>query len=143
MIPRDWNSSHAPVVEAAMRARVSIEHDAATKTFDNTTGRTSYTGSPYIVSAPARIQAVRESAAREPSQTAGETIRVTGYLVALPLDVEGDGDLLVGDLVTVLDAGDSLLASSTVLRIVEIARGTERFERDLFCQINDATGGGA
>jgi len=160
VIPARWNADHAPVVTAAMRARVSLRHDdgATTKTYlpydpehPETTGRTTYSlAAPYAADIPARIQGLREMTARGSETAAEESLRVSGYLVALALGVDDTADAVnaisTGDIVTIdsLTESDQLLLLPGVeLRVTDIVRGTERWERDLFCQLVDTTGGGA
>ncbi len=164
VIPDRWNTDHAPVAAATMRALVSLRHDAGatTKTYtpydpanpDNT-GRTTYdAASPYATDVPARIQGLREMTTRGNQATAEESLRVSGYLVTLPLDDLVDptsptdepqrGSLIAtGDIVTVIKCADPLLLlPGTELHVTDIVRGTERWERDLFCELVDTTGGG-
>lgn len=81
---------------------------------------------PYYDGA-CRVQALNGEA--RIIHTAGDRQVVADYLIVVPLAVAGAEQ----DLVTITD-GDAQLANA-VLQVLHVVRGTERFERDLYCTL--------
>ena len=132
VIPADWETSHAPVAESTMTATVDLRKPGSTTSFNEGTGQTEYVPlAPYATAQPARVQAYRETAIDRTRDVADETVRVAGYLVTLPLASNPSA----GDLVDVTACTDPQLAGRTLL-VVDTVRGSLRFERDVFCTIN-------
>lgn len=110
--------------------------------FDGALHRTVTTGpAPFAVDVPARVQALTERRGAGPAQDAADDmVRVAGYLVSLPLSGDGVDQIVVdGETNTLIDvtaSSDPLLTGKT-LRVADIVRGTNRFERDLLCTLND------
>lgn len=133
VIPADWQASHAAVAVGTMTATVSLRKPGTTSVFNEDTGQTEYTPLPaYTTGQPARIQAYRATAIDRAKDVADETLRVTGYLVTLPWAVSVDE----GDLVDVSSCTDPELAGRSLL-VIDLVRGSLRFERDVFCTINN------
>jgi hypothetical protein len=136
VIPADWDTSHAPVATKTMRALVSLRHPGSQAgAFDDTTQqRPDVPLAAYATDVPARVQAQKSTAIRGIVDAAEETLHVAGYLVTLPLDTSAE--IKAEDLIQVGSSTDPLLTGRT-LRVVDLVRGSERFERDLFCILNN------
>lgn len=120
-----------------MTLKVALRHPGSSTSFNETTQRTDLIPeAPYCTNLLSRIQAHRETAQDADSSSAEESVRTSGYLVTLPLSASLT-TLAVGDLIDVpTNCADPLLAGHS-LRIVDLVRGTLRFERDVFAVIND------
>lgn len=133
VIPDGWGAAHAVPVAGTRRATVSLRHPGGTPAWNETTQQTETVPfAPYAADQLARIQAVTNRAGG-PVEAAGETVYVRGYLVALPVTVV---DAKPGDLITVDACTDPTLVGR-VLTVVDVLRGSEVWERDLFCTLND------
>lgn len=138
VIPANWETSHAPVADRAGTAVVALRRPGSGNAFNKTSGRTEFTKlEPYATGLPSRIQGLRETARGAPTVVAAENVRITDYLVTVPLAVVA----ATGDLVEITTCSDPMLPAGAMLKVVEITRGSLRFERDLFCTILDTTGG--
>lgn len=129
VIPRNWETAHRVVFERTMRGRVALR---ITGTRQNWTGTHNdlVDNDPYAADVPARIQALSGQA--RVIQLADDTETIADYLVAIPAEHAPKA----GHLVDVTASGDAALTGRT-LRIEKVATGTERFERDLFCTLDD------
>lgn len=95
---------------------------------------------PFATNVPARIQPIGGAAGNEP-EVADDQVTVAGYRVSLPLTgVDGVDEIVVdGEQNTLIDvtaSPDPLLIGKTI-RVVDIVRGSHRFERTLLCTLND------
>lgn len=140
VVPPNWGASHAPVAAKTMTLPISLRHPGSTtSTYDPSLGFTPATPhAPYTPAGlMARVQARLESARDQVAEQAEESLRRAGYLITLPLDCAPD-EIAVGDLADFpSDCAEPALAGRTLL-IVEIGRGSLRFERDLFGVLTDA-----
>lgn len=125
------------VAAKTMTLCVALRHPGSDATYNAGLGHSVITPqAPYATNIPVRVQAHRETAQNDEKTSAEESIRITGYLVTLPLSADLTG-LATGDLIDIpSNCADDLLAGVS-LRIVEIVRGSLRFERDVFAVIND------
>lgn len=140
MIPERWQQTHGTVFAKTMTATVNLRKPGGTKTFNNTTRRTEYTGAtPYATDQAARIQAQTSRAVQPVEEQAEETLQVAGYLVTLTFDRDPAAEPATGDLVDVIDSADPLLTGRT-LKINDVMRGSLRFERDIYCTLVDPVG---
>ena len=130
VIPADWNESHAPVGQAAARGECSLRVPGLERVWDEELEQmVQVPYEPYAVEVPCRVQALSGQARQVNVAEDDET--VADYLITVPLDQQ----VLEGHLV-IVTAGDPLL-EGVVLRVEQMVRGTERFERDLFCVLAD------
>lgn len=139
VIPPDWGASHAPVAAGTMTARVSLHHTGGTITYqwsDAEQRNVPTLPAAYATDVPARLQANRETSRGDDAVSAEESIKVSGYLISLPLDGDGVDEIAVGDTIAVTTSDDPELEQIT-LRVVDIVRGSLRFERDVFASVND------
>lgn len=134
VIPAAWETDHAPVAQATMTATVNLRKPGASSTsFNVATQQTvPVPFAPYASGQPARFQAYRATAIDRAREVAEDTVRVTGYLVALPLQLNPDE----GDQIDVTACSDADLVGRT-LTVVDLVRGSLRFERDVFAMVND------
>lgn len=108
--------------------------------WNDTTHRTEVTPfAPFASGVAARIQPIGGAAGNEPA-VADDQVTVAGYRVSLPLTADGVDELVVdgeqNTLIDVTDSPDPLLIGKT-LRVTDLVRGSHRFERVLFCTLND------
>lgn len=138
VIPADWGTNHAGVAEGTMLALVAFSA-RATSAWDDTVKRTVTTlVDPFAANIPARVQAElgRGAALKAQDDAVDDLVRVDGYLIAVPRSFAGDEQLAIGTLISVTGGDDTLLAGR-VLRVTDIVRGTNRFERNLLATLND------
>ncbi|GAW54742.1 DUF6093 family protein [Nocardioides sp. PD653] len=130
VVPVDWAASHRPVAEATMLGTCSLRHPGTTEDWsDELEQMVEVPLAPYAADTPCRVQALATQA--RPVVTAGDREVVAQYLVTVPAHLF-PYEL---DLVTVTGSGDALLDDQTLL-VVQVVRGTERFERDMFCSLD-------
>lgn len=132
VIPTGWAAAHQTPVEGTMTAaRCSLRRPGTTTAWDEASQSTVTTPlPPYAADVPCRVQALNTAASDV--QTAEQTITVAGYLVAVPADVAG---VEVNDLVDITLSDDPDLTGAA-LQVDSVARGSHRFERDLFCTLS-------
>lgn len=130
VIPENWETAPAAIVQRAMRGEVELRQPGSTQSWsDANEAMVSVPKAPYY-SGVARIQNLAGQG-RGRVVTAEDAEMVADYLVTVPLAVDGASE---GDLVKVVDAHDGALVGRVlVVRLIEY--GTERFERDLFCTL--------
>lgn len=128
VVPARWETAHRVVVERTMRGRVTLRIPGTTQAWsDADQAMKTVPIPPYAVEVPARVLELNGEAA---VVRAGEdTEIVVDFLVTVPAARD---DVAAGHLVTVTSSTDPLLTGTT-LRVDHIGRGTERFERDLYC----------
>jgi hypothetical protein len=132
VIPTDWGTSHAPVVEKTMPGTVALRLPGGTPGgFDTETQQTGLTPHAAYATVACRIQALAGEA--RVVATADDEETSADYLIAVPRSVH---QVREGHLGKVTDTGDPALDGRT-LSVVQVARGTHRFERDLFCTLID------
>lgn len=132
VIPADWEASHRVVAEGTMRGRVAIRNPGSSgeEWSDELEQNVATPHPPYATNVPARILALSGQA--RVIQLAGDEEVVADYLVAVPA-----GQIVAsGDVVDVTATGDADLTGRS-LRVEKVVRGTERFERDLYCTLDD------
>jgi hypothetical protein len=131
VIPADWEASHRVVAEGAMRGRVALREPGTTQEWSDEDEAMVATPLPaYATDVPARIQALAGQA--RVVQLAGDEEVIADYLVTIPAARVVAG----GQLVDVTTSDDPDLTGRT-LRVETAVRGTERFQRDLFCTLDD------
>lgn len=129
VIPADWEATHAPVVLGSMRGRVTLTDPAATTQQWIDDQWIAAPAAPYASEVPARVQ--RLAAQSRTVVVADDQELVVDHLVVVPW---GMAEVRPGHLVTVTESTDTALVGQ-VLRVEQVALGTERFERDLFCTL--------
>lgn len=132
VIPDIWESSHAVVVGKTRTAEITIfgrnTDDAepvmnADFTYDaGNPAATLYTG-------PARIQSLG-SALDSQVLAADQAVATSGYLIVIDRDAD---NIPVGSIVQVTASTDPTLTTDRRLVVRKIARGSLRWERDLWC----------
>lgn len=114
-----------------MRGRVALREPGTTQAWSDAAEAMVATPlAAYAVDVPARVQALSGQA--RVVQLAADTEVIADYLVVVP----ADHVVASGHLVDVTAAGDAALTGRT-LRVEKVARGTELWERDLFCILDD------
>lgn len=129
----DWQTHHAPVAVGTMPGTVSLRDPAADVDggWDPATEQTVSTpAAPYFLG-PCRVLALNGQAAN--MVQAGDPEVVADYLLTVPRAVT---TVVEGHQATVTATGDPTLDGRR-LRVERVARGTHRFERDLFCTLAD------
>lgn len=132
VIPADWEASHRVVAEGTMRGRVSLRKPGSSgeEWSDELEQNVATPHPPYASDVPARILALSGQA--RVVQLADDDEVIADYLVAIPAGQVAE----TGHLVDVTATGDPDLTGRT-LRVEKVVRGTERFERDLYCTLDD------
>lgn len=133
VIPADWAAHHRPAAEGTMLGRVALREPGSLgeEWSDELEQNVAIPKPAYATNVPARIQALAGQA--RVIQLAEDTEVVADYLVVIPADQDVvDG----GHLVDVTATGDPALTGRS-LRVEKVVHGTERFERDLFCTLDD------
>lgn len=134
VIPTGWETGHAPVVAKTMTAQVSIRPPGETQQWSPEAEQMVLTPHVPYYTDGARIQVLGQQARQ--ARTAEDPETVASYLVVVPGDIAPPpgGLEMVDHLIEVTDSGDPLL-DGRVLVVREVVYGSQRFERDLFCQL--------
>jgi hypothetical protein len=131
VIPNDWASHHETVVLGTLRGLVDLREPGTLQTWNPATEQNDVTPkAAYATDVPARVLALSGQA--RILQLADDTEVIADYLVVIPAEHVVAG----GHLIDVTDSEDPALNGRT-LRVEKAAMGTERFERDLFCTLDD------
>jgi hypothetical protein len=132
VIPDDWQDHHAGVVAQTFKATITIGNpEAATGTFNDTTGTTDVTPAAAIYSGPAAIAVVTDT--DRLVAAADEQASTRMYEVSLPVDVAG---IKPNHVVHVDDSPDPMLTGRD-LAIDTAQLGDRRFSRVLHAILND------
>jgi hypothetical protein len=139
VIPDGWSAHHAPVSQGAMQCDVALEMPGES-TWTPEDGFTPAT--PVVTwSGRARIQAN----ANAPAQplTGDQNVTTTTYLIVIPRTAPQPDIEKVRVVVTAVDPnGDfSLVGKRFIIQSVET--GTQVWERDLTCQLDETNNEGA
>lgn len=129
VIPTGWAAQHAAVVERTMvDAEVSLSDPSAPVVtgFDESTQQTTRVSAPPYWTGGARIQVLNQQGRQVVAAEDPET--VASYLVVVPSSVVA-GE---GHLVRVTESDDPALTGQH-LQVITVARGSHRWETDLFC----------
>jgi len=128
VIPADWNHTHSPVVAKAARGTVTLREPGTVQQWNPTVDEMiAAEHAPYF-NGPCR--AVALSGEARVAVAVGDQSVIADYLIVVPLDV----DALEGHLAVLAGTGDPVFDGRT-LQVLQVVRGTERFERDLFCTL--------
>jgi hypothetical protein len=128
VIPADWEVSHRVVAGGTHRGRISLRIPGTTQAWSDADQEMKTTPiEPYATGVPARVLELNGEA--KVIRTGEDTEVVVDFLVAVAADRD---DVAAGHLVTVTVATDGLLVGTT-LKVDHVGRGTERFERSLYC----------
>lgn len=143
VIPTNWNASHAPVLDKTHRGHcVIVDPKSGGDLVYDENGKTSKRTAPDAkYDGACRVQVQQSQDAR--TVVGDQQTTTIEYLVAINL--LGDGvdrdepvaEPHVGDRVTVTQSGDASLDGQS-LTVTSVAVGTERFERDLFCVLDES-----
>lgn len=132
VIPATWAADHRPVVVGSWNGAVTITGPPpGTSSWNPTTEQNEADPGPTVYEGPARVQALAGQG--RTVVLADDSEVLVDYLVVVPHDVPTEA----GDTVSVTDGHDDALLEAQSLRIRQVVMGTERFERDLFCQITN------
>jgi len=141
VLPERWAFEHGVVADGFASATVNIREAGGTPgDFDETTGTTpTVPFEPFAELVPAAVKPLGADQSMSPGVVvAGDVVKVTGYLLSLPVGFEGLDDPLLGEgaLVDVVTCDDPLLEGRT-LTVTDAVRGTDRMTRDLIATVND------
>jgi hypothetical protein len=134
VIPQTWGADHAPVVDRAANATVTIhvpsEETAPVLAPDYTV---TVSDAASLHTGRARIQMLN---GQELAQLIGDQEQITaGYLVVIAYDAP---EIPLLSIVQITSSTDPRLGGDRRLIVRRVGSGTERFERDLWC-VDDMT----
>jgi hypothetical protein len=134
VVPADWGRNHAPVAAGTRNATGTLRHaaeggdQADWDPVDRVT--VPLDGAAYAADVTARIQSLVTHRSDAQVEVAEDLVITASYLVTVDLDLEATE----GDTFTVATCTDTTLVDQ-IFRVEHVVRGTERFERDLFCNL--------
>lgn len=130
VIPTGWAAQHRPVVEKTMVDAIVELRDPTglVSGWDEASEQVKASASPAYWSGGARVQ-ILDQQGKQPV-AAEDPESVANYLIVIPADVAP----VEGHLVKVTAVDDQALQGRS-LRILTVARGSEMWERDLFCEL--------
>lgn len=128
VIPPGWSKHHQPVAEGTMTGACEITDPDATVQgeFDNDTGTFPSTPAPPYYADRCRAQQQKQP---QVATTGAQQVSTHDYLVTVPASLTA---VKLGHLVKITAAEDASL-TGRVLKVTDIQRGTEIWERDLIC----------
>lgn len=130
VIPSGWAEGHRPVVDKTGTAACTIRVPGTVQGWDDTTEQNESTPNAAYYTGSCRVQSLATQARQV--TVAGDPETIASHLVVVPATISP----ATNDLVKVTASGDTLL-DGRVLRVVQVVYGSLRFERDLFCVLND------
>lgn len=132
VIPADWAATHqVPATKTMVGATATLRKPGTQQSWSNELEQNvAVPKTPYAVDQPCRAQALAQQA--RDLVAAEDTETVADYLIVVPASI-GPAEK---DLITVTCPSDPLL-DGRVLEIQQVARGSIRWERDLFCNLID------
>lgn len=134
-MPASWAASHRPVLDGTRRAAISVRADATTQTWDDEGQEMVSTPALPHFTGTCRVQALGNQARTRIA--VGDPETTADYLITTDVtDTNADAQPAEQQLATVTGTGDPLLDGRT-LRIVQVSRGTDLFERYLFATLDD------
>lgn len=127
VLPSDWETALAPVVEQFMlEATVNLRAPGSTTVFDEGLGRTVTTVlPPFAIGVVAKITPISASEVGVVEQQAW----ILGYRVLLPISTP-TAQLDEGIMVDVVTCSDAMLVGKA-LRVTDVVRGTHLLQREL------------
>lgn len=128
VVPAALEGAYRTVVARTLTARCTLRRPGTVSVWDPASEQNRLAPHPPYYDAAARVQALGTQARQV--TTADDEVVQANYLVVVPATVSPAG----GDLVHVTDSGDPLLDGRTLL-VREVATGSVRAERDLFCTL--------
>lgn len=132
VIPDRWAAGHQPVADKTMHsAACELRGTGTTQTWNPVSRQMETTAQAAYYTGGCRIQSLARDA-RITIQAEDPEV-VADYLIVVPATV---GQVVEGHLVTISDSHDDALTGRT-LTVRKVVRGSQRFERDLFCQLTD------
>lgn len=132
VIPKNWGSSHAPVMEKTMTdATCELREPGTEQVWDDPSGQMVQVPKVAYYIGGCQVQALTNDA--RVSVQAEDPESVANYLVTVPAIV---GQVRGGHLLKVTTCDDPAL-TDRVLVVRDVVRGSHRFERDLFCTLTD------
>lgn len=134
-VPATWGADHAAVAASTRNATGTLRRPANgddASGWDPTTRTTTpATEASYAAHVTARIQSMVTNRADNARIVAEDTIITASYLVAVDHDVAATE----GDEFTVETCRGDLPLVGRILRVDHVVRGTDRAERDLYCNL--------
>lgn len=135
VVPATWAASHRPVLAGTRHGSLAVRRDATTQEWSEADQQMVTVPVAPHFTGTCRVQALSQQATDR--DVAADTETVADYLITTDVtDSAADAQPAEQQLATVTDTGDPLLEGRT-LRIVQVGRGTELFERYLFCTLDD------
>lgn len=130
VIPPGWAAHHRPVVAGSWNGAVKVTGPPpGTSHWDDAAEQNVADPGATVYEGPARVQALAGQG--RTIVLADDSEVLVDYLVVVPAEVTAEA----GHTIEVTDGHDDALLEDQTLRIRQVVMGTERFERDLFCQI--------
>lgn len=134
VIPTGWAQAHQPVVEGTMRdAKVTLRDPSAppqSTGWNPETEQNETVPAAAYWSGGARVQILAQQG-RQPV-VAEDQESVANYLIVVPAAVTASE----GHRAKVTSSDDPTLTGKELV-VITVARGSHRWERDLFCQLVD------
>lgn len=132
VIPDDWAANHGVIVDSTHSGTVALREPGGTPGgWDEEAQQTGTVPHAAYATIPCQVHALAGES--RVVLTADDVEIVADYLLTVSRSVDG---ALEGHLALVTDTGDAALDGKT-LEIVRVARGTDRFQRDLYCTLTD------
>lgn len=131
MIPKNWETSHAPVLVKTHTALCEIRPKPTTPATANPD--LSYTPAApdeAIYTGECRVQILTRATDQNDRLFGDEHQNAVGYLVAVNYDAAG---VTPGCLVAITSSNDPDLSADIRMVVTRVEMGSLRFERDLYC----------
>lgn len=135
VVPAGWAASHRPVLAGTRHGGLVVRRDATTQDWDAAEQQNETVPVAPHFTGTCRVQLLGQQP--RDRVVVGDTETTADYLITTEVtDAAANAQPAEQQLATVTGTGDPLLDGQT-LRIVAVGRGTELFERYLFCTLDD------
>lgn len=138
VIPRGWSAHHRPTANGAMTGECTITEAPAGRAvpvFDEALGYSPAPEQHPLYAGPCRVQ--RGLANESQVVVADREVTLRTYQVSIPID--GTDPIATNALVTMTVCEDDPQLVGAALRVRDVRAGTLAWERDLICDLVQAT----
>lgn len=129
-----WSAHHVPTAQLTLGGACVITRTGGLPTFNELTGRTVIPDRAVIYDGPFRLVRLGTEAHQTP--TADRDVTARGYQLTVTADAP---EILVDDQAQISDCPDDLLAVGTLLRVRDVHLASQRWQRDLVCELVENT----
>lgn len=130
VIPDGWSAHHRPTAQSAMTDTAELRRpNPGGRTFDEVAAKSNYPLPTVLATVPVRVQRMPRRAGGD--EVGDRPVEIQLYQVSIPASAP---ELRTNDQVVITVARSDTMLAGVVLRIREVRRGSQLWERDLLCE---------